>query len=123
MYELMRAMFDCLAPSWLSPGWYRLCVASWLLIVVGWYACAMAAVKSLITSMVLEAQDKVEQMADDAINPQQVITFLQLIGLTLSNHIALAWRITIGQSADHVITMAVACVRSIDQKAVPNSPR
>jgi hypothetical protein len=60
------------APSWLPDGVYKLAVACWLLIVVGWFACALAAIKSLAMSILNRVEDRVEQTADDIINPQQV---------------------------------------------------
>jgi len=68
---------DCVAaPLWISPGWYRLAVGCYIVIVIGWFAGVIAAFRSAIYAFAHRAETRIME-ATNAIfhtdcEPQQV---------------------------------------------------
>ena len=59
----------CIAePTFESYGWYRLSIACWLLIVVGWYASTVSAIKDAVINTIQQVEVGMEQMANDVTN-------------------------------------------------------
>ena len=52
------------APVWISPGWYRLAVGCYIVIVIGWFAGIVAATRSAIYSFAHKAETKIIEAAN-----------------------------------------------------------
>jgi len=62
------------APLSISPGWYRLAVGCYIVIVIGWFAGVIAAFRSAIYAFAHKAETRIVQAASAFFNsePQEV---------------------------------------------------
>ena len=70
------------APLWISPGWYRLAVGCYIVIVIGWFASVIAAFRSGVYAFAHRAETRIVQAANAIFytpEPQQVRLPLSLI--------------------------------------------